>query len=335
MIDGVLVRRHFIGLYVPVFHELCYLASLAWELVFRRHEYDIVHVFQTHLSAYVAVVIAKRLGKKVVTTNHCAGKYGDMAVWSSIPGGMRLLRTVCANVDATTGVSRDVITELHEAGFDPECTWYLPNGVPIPSAIPSDQAALRDTLGLRSRAFISVFVGRLAAQKATDLLVDAWEAVLRKHPSSQLVFVGDGQQRAMLEARTMQAGLAGFVVFTGQVDNVDDYLRAADIFVLPSTTEGMSIALLEAMAVGLPVVASRVSGTVDVIKHGENGLLFEPGNRAGLTDCIISLIESPNRQTKLGSQARKTVEQHFNLDRTADRYVTLYRSLLSGSFCSE
>jgi len=300
-IDGVLVRRHFIGLYVPVFHELCYLTSLAWELVSRRHEYDIVHVFQTHLSAYVAVVIAKRLGKKVVTTNHCSGKYGDMAVWSSLPGGKRLLRTVCANVDATTGVSKDVIAELHEAGFGPECTWYLPNGVPIPSAIPGDRSELRDTLGLRSQAFTSVFVGRLAAQKATELLVDAWKAVLRKHPSSQLVFVGDGQQRAMLEARTRQAGLTGSVVFTGRVENVEDYLRAADIFVLPSTTEGMSIALLEAMAVGLPVVASRVSGTVDVIKHGENGILIEPGDRGALTDCIISLIESPNRQAELGS----------------------------------
>jgi len=133
----------------------------------------------------------------------------------------------------------------------------------------------------------------------------------------------------------MQAGLTDSVVFTGRVDNVDDYLRVADIFVLPSTTEGMSIALLEAMAVGLPVVASRVSGTVDVIKHGKNGLLFEPGNGTGLTDCIISLIESPNRQAELGSQARKTVEQHFSLDRIADRYAALYGSLLSGSFCSE
>ena len=128
----------------------------------------------------------------------------------------------------------------------------------------------------------------------------------------------------MLEARTRQAGLTDSVVFTGRVENVEDYLRAADIFVLPSTTEGMSVALLEAMAVGLPVVASRVSGTVDVIKHGENGLLFEPGDVEGLADCITSLIESPNQRAELASQARKTVEQHFSLDRAADRYVALY-----------
>ena len=332
-IDGVLVHRHFIGLYLPVLHELCYLTSLARELVARRHEYDIVHVFQTQLAAYVATIVAKRIGKSVITTSHCAGRYGDMAMWSSLPVGKRLLQTVCANVDVSTGVSKEVMTELHEAGFDPKRTLYLPNGVPIPPLVAGDRSALRADLGLISKAFITVFLGRLTAQKAPELLVDAWEVIRRRYADSQLVLLGDGKKRAMLEVSTMQAGLADSVVFTGRVENVEDYLRAADIFVLPSTTEGMSIALLEAMAVGLPVIASRVSGTVDVIKHGENGLLFEPGNKEDLADCIISLIESPNRRAELGSRARETVEKHFSLDATVDRYVELYRSVLCGT-CS-
>jgi glycosyltransferase involved in cell wall biosynthesis len=334
-IDGVPVHRHFIGLYLPVLHELCYLTSLAWELVARRNEYDIAHVFQTQLSAYVTAVICKRLGKKTVVTSHGAGATGDMAVWSSVPAGMRLLRYVCISVDAATGVSKDVMAELHEAGFDPKRTWYVPNGVAVPSLVRSDQSALRRILGLRSKAFIAVFVGRVTSKKVPEFLLDVWTAVLRRYPSCQLVIVGEGEQRAMLEARTRQAGLAGSVVFTGRVENVEDYLRAADIFVLPSSSEGMSIALLEAMAVGLPVVASRVSGTVDVIKHGENGLLFEAGSRTGLTDCIISLIESPNRQTELGSRARTTVEKHFSIDTTVDRYVELYRTVLYGNRCKE
>ncbi|NVM22897.1 MAG: glycosyltransferase family 4 protein, partial [Desulfobacterales bacterium] len=300
-----------------------------------RHEYDIVHVFQTHLSAYLAVVVAKRLGKKVLTTSHCAGETGDMAVWLSIPGGKRLLRHVSSNVDAATGVSNDVTAELHEAGFDRKRTWYLPNGVPVPPLVAGDRSALRAGLGLPSDAVIAVFVGRLTAQKAPELLLDAWTAVLRKYPAGKLIFVGDGEKRAMLEAGTRQAGLADSIAFTGQVDNVGDYLAAADIFVLPSTTEGMSIALLEAMAVELPVVASMVSGTVDVIKHGENGLLFEPGHTAELTDCLVSLIESSKRRAELGSQARKTVEKHFSIDTTVDRYVALYKSLLPEDRCSE
>ena len=328
-IDGVLVRRHFIGLYLPVLHEICYLTSLAWELVARRHEYDIVHVFQTHLSAYVAVAIAKRIGKKVITTSHGGREYSDIAWWSSLPGGGRLLKSICVNVDAATGVSNDAITELFEVGFDARRTWYLPNGVPILPSVAIDRSALRAGLGLVPETFIAVFVGRLTAQKAPELLLDTWSYVARKYPTSKLVFVGDGDRRVMLEAKTSRAGLTDSVIFTGQVDNVDDYLRAADIFVLPSAAEGMSLALLEAMAVGLPVVASQVSGTVDAIRHGENGLLFESGDMEGFVNCIISLIESPTRRAYLGRSARKTIEKKFGIDTTVDRYVMLYKSLMS------
>jgi glycosyltransferase involved in cell wall biosynthesis len=328
-IDGVLVRRHFIGLYVPVLHELCYLTSLARELVTHRREYEIIHVFQTNLSAYLAVVLAKRLRKKVLTTAHGAGATGDIALWSSIPLGSWLLRHVCANVDGSTGVSNRVMAELHDAGFDGKRTWHITNGVPIPPLIGTDPCTLRSSLGLRSDAFIGVFVGRLADEKAPEVLLEAWMAVLQRYSSSQLIFVGDGEKRAMLEAKTRQAGFGESIVFTGQVHNVEEYLNAADIFVLPSTTEGMSIALLEAMAVGLPVVASRVSGTVDVIRHGKNGLLFEPGDVEGLVGWISSLIEMPERRTELGRMARETVEQQFSLNRTADAYVELYKKLIS------
>lgn len=326
--DGVWVRRHFIGIYLPVFHEVCYLTSLAWELVTHRHEYDIIHVFQTNLSAYVAAVIAKRLGKKVVTTCHGAGDSGDMAIWSCVPGGRRLLKTVCAKVDAVTGVSNDVMMELDEAGFDPKRTRYIPNGVSTSRPVGS-QSASRSILGLPSDAFIAVFVGRLTVEKAPEFLLDTWMSVLEQYPSSRLLFVGEGEKRAMLQAKARRAGVSDSVIFRGWVDNVDEYLKAADVFLLPSTNEGMSIALLEAMALGLPVVASRVSGTVDVIKHGENGLLFEPADMEGLADCIISLIESPKRRVLLGRQARNTVEQDFSLEAAADRYFALYKTLQS------
>jgi len=221
------------------------------------------------------------------------------------------------------------MAELLEAGFDPKRTWHIANGVPIPLLAIRDTSALRTILGLRSDAFIGVFVGRLTDEKAPEVLLESWMAVLRRYSTSQLVFIGEGEKRAMLEAKARQAGLAESVVFTGQVDNVEDYLNAADIFVLPSIAEGMSIALLEAMAAGLPVVASRVSGTVDVIEHGRNGLLFEPGDVEGLVGCISSLIELPEQRTELGRKARETVEQQFSLDKTADAYVDLYESLIS------
>lgn len=330
IMDGVSVRRHFIGAYVPVIHEICYLASFAWQLIVRRHEYDIVHVFQTHLSAFVASLIAMRLGKKVVTTSHGARESGDMAVWAGLPMGKRLLGTVRSRADKATAVSLDVMDELRQAGFHPERIQYIPNGVSVKSTGEGDKPACRSKLGLPQKAFVAVFVGRLTAEKAPELLVDAWERIGGGESAPcRLVLIGEGEKRSVLTSRIREAGLEEAVMLTGKVDNVEDYLRAADAFILPSVTEGMSMALLEAMSVGLPVVASRVSGTVDIIRDGENGLLFDSGDEEGLSRCLGALIDSRKLREKLGHNARKTVEEHFSLDNTVKSYLSLYQSIMS------
>jgi glycosyltransferase involved in cell wall biosynthesis len=326
-IDGVPVHRHFVGPYVPVLHELCYQASLARELVARRHAYDLVHVFQAQLGALVAVAVAGRMGKGVITTCHSLGLRGDMAAWSSVPAGALLLRHVSSRVRAATGVSHDVMAGLHKAGFAPERTWYTPNGVPLPRSPDTDRASRRARLGLSRDALVVVSVGRLTAPKMPEWLLDAWAEIVRAYPDSQLVFVGDGEKKTRLEGDARRAGLEKSVFFPGQVSQVEDYLKSADIYVLPSTSEGMPLALLEAMAVGLPVIASRVGGIGDVIRDDENGLLFEPGDTAGLVRCLSRLMASRQRRSMLGAQARRVVEQHFSIDAAADRYMALYRSL--------
>lgn len=329
-LDGVPVRRHFIGAYVPVLHEICYLVSLAWQLVVRRKEYDIIHVFQTQLSAFLAAVVAKRMGKRVITTCHSAApNTGDMAVWSYLPGGKQLLKYVSYKVDVATAVSNDITARLHQIGFSPERTWCIPNGVLVHSWADEDRPSLRARLGLNPESLVAVFVGRLAEPKKPELLLDAWTFVRQKYSNSQLVLVGDGEKKVMLEAKAMQMGLERAVVFAGQVRNVDEYLRTADIFVLPTTSEGMPLALLEAMAVGLPVIGSGVGGVVDVIKHGENGLLFEPHDITGLVNSLIFLMESPERRSEFGKKAVKTIRERFSLNVAVDRYMMLYKSLLT------
>lgn len=329
--DGVMIHRHFIGVYVPVLHELCYLASLALKLILRRHEYDIVHLFQTQLSAFVTLLVTKPMGKKVIISSRGAGKSGDMAVWSSLPGGRQLLRFIVSHADAAVGVSRDVVAELHKAGFDPDRTWYLPNGVPVPSLDENERSAHRLRLGFALNDFVAVFVGRLSSEKAPELLLSAWPSVVKRFPSVRLVFVGDGRMRRCLETMVKKHALCDGVMFAGKVDNVPDYLNLADVFILPSISEGMSVALLEAMAARLPVIASRVSGTVDIIRHGENGLLFESGDREGLAQCLHVLIARPECRGQLGREARRTVEEQFNLDAAVERYLELYKFLGSAT----
>jgi glycosyltransferase involved in cell wall biosynthesis len=113
------------------------------------------------------------------------------------------------------------------------------------------------------------------------------------------------------------------------VENVQDYLRAADLFILPSHFEGMPNALLEAMACGLPVVATSVSGVMDLIKHGQNGLLVEPGRADRLADAIVRLLEDREMALLMGIEARKTMEQFYSIKAVTSAYAELYTQLLS------
>jgi len=325
--DGVPVLRHFIGVYVPVVHEVCYLLSLARELFARRNDYDVIHVFQTNLSACVASLIGKRLGKRIVTTCHNAGEQGDISTLSSLPGGGRLLQLVCQKVDGATGVSKDVVHQMLAVGFSRKRTWYVPNGVPHPLPDRINRASIRSRFGLGKGEICAVFVGRLAVEKALDLLIDAWGEITQRYRRAKLVLVGDGKSRELLEKQARETGVGEAVAFVGKVDDVASYLFAADLFVLPSVTEGMSMALLEAMALGLPVVASRVGGTVDVIADRRNGLLFESGDKEGLIRCITSLIASKKLRTELGRAARKDFLERFSIEVTADHYLHVYRVL--------
>jgi glycosyltransferase involved in cell wall biosynthesis len=327
-LEGVPVHRHFIGAYIPVLHEVCYLVSFVRELILRQREFDVVHVFQTQLSAFAAVLAAKRLGKRVVTTCHSLDSTkGDLTAWRFGLIARNMLKHVAVHLDGATGVSREIVTGLHRIGFPPELTWYIPNGVPIQPASLNTQKKAQPLPGIDGGSLLVLFVGRLAAPKLPESLLDAWLAVQCKFPNARLAFVGDGENRAELEASAERAGLKNTVLFVGRISHVNNYLRRADIFVLPSAREGMPLALLEAMAAGLPVIGSKTGGIADVIRHGENGLLVEPGDQEGLVSCLSLLMGSEERRSELGKKARHTVNQHFSLDAVADRYISLYKSL--------
>jgi glycosyltransferase involved in cell wall biosynthesis len=174
-----------------------------------------------------------------------------------------------------------------------------------------------------------VFTGRLHPQKNLDLLLDAWPAVVRA-TGANLVLVGHGSERDRLAAKAGALGVAGHVQFTGPLADVADALRAADLFVLPSVAEGMSNSLLEAMATGLPCVASHIGGNDDLLEPGGAGVLVDTPS----TDCwattLTRLLLDPDARNRLGASARRRVDEEFSLERVVGRYVELYRRLTAG-----
>ena len=173
-----------------------------------------------------------------------------------------------------------------------------------------------------------LLVGHVGAldngQKGQEFIIAVARELQSSHADVHFMLVGGGEDEAMLKAAA--AGLSN-LTFTGFVDNVGDYLAAFDIFVLPSNREGIGSILLDAMEQGLPVIASRVGGVPDIVRHDENGVLIDPASPAQLRDAILQLRADPARRRAYGEQGRESAK-HFTGDVMWQKYFALYESLL-------
>lgn len=218
----------------------------------------------------------------------------------------------------------------------------IANGVDLqrfhPPAREDERRPLREALGVDAETPLLLAVGSLTARKGIDLAIEAWIRLNRRFPKAHLVLVGAGFDTAGEDpekrkfARRLQdlsagSGAADRLHFTGFVDRVEDYYRAADLFVFPSEKEGMPNAVLEAMACGLPVVLTPFESLSTDI--GETGRDFCVAERTApaLADAIETLLQDPNRRQAMGRSARRWIETTMDIEHTLDRYMSLYREL--------
>lgn len=195
----------------------------------------------------------------------------------------------------------------------------VPNGVALP---PAQRRAGP------VRTFVSV--GSFSPRKAMPLLIEAFTALAKHRPDLSLRLIGDGAERLRCEALVSRAGLAGRVAFTGYRTDVPSQLAAADAFVLPSINENLPMALLEAMAAGLPCVATRVGGVAEIIAR-DCGILVAPSDTQALAAAMTSLVDDPVLAARLGGAAVRRVAQHFSIRQCADTHLRLWKELLRRS----
>lgn len=176
-----------------------------------------------------------------------------------------------------------------------------------------------------------ICVGRLSPEKGHAGLLRSFAELRRKHPDVQLDLVGDGPDGQTLPALAEELGIADAVHFLGRLPEARtlEAVAASDILVLPSFMEGLPIVLMEAMALGLPVISSRVAGVPELVRDGRNGLLFTPSSWAELTDCLTMLAADPALRSRLGAAGRETVEHEFDIRRSAARLRLLFEELHS------
>ena len=308
------------------------MAALSFTLaalpLLQRLRPDVIHAHELLSPATIAVA-AKRLlgGIPIVAMPHRGGYLGDIDKLQQRSLGQQRLALLRRHVDAFVTISREIDAELEGVGIPPRQRVSIPNGVdtrrfvPLPAA---DRQTLRRQLGL-PQAPVAIFTGRLVAEKCIDQLIAVWPAVRVAHPDACLLLLGTGPQEETLR----QAASAG-IRFTGRVEDVVPFLQAADLFVLPSATEGLSVALLEAMAAGLAPVATAVGGTPDLIEHGRNGWLIPAGDPAALQNAILTLFADRQQRQQMSQRGRQQVVREYALPVVAQRLRTLYDQLIAG-----
>ncbi|SEO34992.1 Glycosyltransferase involved in cell wall bisynthesis [Salinihabitans flavidus] len=177
-----------------------------------------------------------------------------------------------------------------------------------------------------------VFVGRLAAVKGIAVLLEALATLRESHPDLHLTLIGDGPERVALEGRARQLGVKGCVTFAGyrSQDEVAGTLRGSDLLVLPSFAEGVPVVLMEAMAAGLPVVATQVAGVSELVEDGVSGRLVPPGDAGALADAIDTILRDPEEAVRLGQAGRAKVQAEFTVKAEAAWLSRLMTGYLEG-----
>jgi protein-tyrosine-phosphatase len=265
----------------------------------------------------------------MVRTIH--GMREPLTGWNSVKFSVyeRLERAALRRrADVLIAVSGHIADVLHQSGYAPEQVAQIHNGIDVRTVLasrPIDQ--VRRELGIGMERLVIGTVGRLMRVKGHAALIHAARSSLDERPGAVFLFVGDGPLRQELSTLAAQLGIEHACVFAGARTDVYDLIAAMDVFVLPSLSEGTPIALLEAMALRVPVVATAVGGVPEVVTHGVNGLLVEAGDAEGLSRACLQLATDRVKAHRLAVRARQDVESTFSAARSGDALVEAYKRI--------
>ena len=288
----------------------------------------IVHAHELLSPTTTAVAARRTMGTPVVAKVLGGGVLGDLAKLNRSRIGRRRIRYYAKWVNRFITVSTEIGNELAVAGVSPEKQAFIPNGVDTSRFFPADsnlKERRRHELQLPGDP-IAVYTGRFASEKRLESVIELWPEIRKMHPFASLLLIGSGDEETKLTAAAQNTK---GVYILGAVHDVVPYLQAADLFVLPSEREGLSNSMLEAMACGLPVVATKVGGASDVIHNGENGVLIPYGDGPQLHSALLRVLHESAFRIKLGVQAHETILNRYSLATTAKTLRSLYDSLLA------
>lgn len=290
-----------------------------------RESLDVVYVSMLKHAAFASLQECRRLGLPIVLRPEGAGETGDVHWQQTARGGRRIAR-LCRQAPAIVAPSPVIQQEMLDAGYSPDAVHFIPNGVPVPDQPWSldDVRSVRDKLGLSQRVTVC-YVGRLHPMKGVYDLIEAVSLIpVPERP--QLLIIGDGPAAGELKQLTKQLRLSDDVVFAGQVADATAYLRASELFVLPSYQEGLSVSLLEAAVLGMPLLASDIAANRDVLPT-DLLPLFPIRDPARLAQAVTERL-TQLRAGKLDLlRQRSLASDRYSITAVAERHLQLFASM--------
>lgn len=319
-----------------------------WALLRHSRDYDAVVVCGFRILG-IPAVLSTRILKRACTLK--ADSLGEMSgefftaglegigLTSDFPPFTFFLRgrnRLFGEAENFVAISQTIVDELLDSGIDPSRVRVIPNSVDVERFKPASEAEkreIRGRLGLPERGMITAYTGRLVSYKGLAGLLRVWKALVEEGDPGLLLLVGGGG----LDMHNCEEELRGFVrlqgmesavTFAGEVENVEAYLQASDLFAFPSENEAFGISVIEAMATGLPVISSGVGGLRDILVDGQTGLVFPAGDEGALKEGIQRLLGDSDLRETLGRAGRAEALSRYSSDRVVEEYSTLFRAQL-------
>lgn len=298
--------------------------------LFRVVRPDLLHL-HGYRAAWLGRIASRLAGghRQLVSIHNFppAGPAAAPARWLLARGEGALARHTAAFVTVSEALKQNTVAQL---GLPADRVHVIYNAVDLSRfKVVSDPSRIRRELGLPQSVQLVGTAARLCPDKGLDVLVAAARRVLAIRPDTLFVVAGDGPEAASLLRLVNTLGLTGRVRFLGFRADMPRFLAALDVFVLPSRREGLSIAVLEAMAVGRAIVASNVGGIPELLGHNERGRLVPPGDAASLATAITRLLDDEVSRRRLGQKALDHVSRHFGVPTMVASVESLYESILN------
>jgi len=294
---------------------------------------DLVHAHgHVYMSSYLAGKIAKKYKKPFIVTQH--NTFIDYKSWLNTLEHLNDLtigKSVLKHADRILTVSKETMKYVLRLGADKTKTSVMYNGVDTNCFHPVKKGESRKKLGLPKKRKIIFSARRLVYKNGIDTLIESAHLVARNNPDILFVVAGKGPSRKLIEDSIKELGIENNIKLTGFVPDelLPVYYNAADYFVLPSASgEGLPLVLFEAMACGLPVIATTVGGTPEIINHMKNGVLVPPRNPEAMAEALSKLLAEEKLGPTIGEEAKKNVEDRFTWEENLRQLKEIYNEFV-------